>query len=583
MTDDRGNSKFLIELGEGEVFGERALIKKEPRKANVIANGFVECYYLDSNNFYSMLGEFVDDFNRINDLRNVKSLTMFKSLNDKRLRELMDKLELNKMYFGQRLVCVANTIIFVMSGKFESSLTGVEFSADGVCNVIGSLEVGSDSVAVAGAVSCVSEEGSLAIINVDIVVDIVHKNQEDELRLMKNKQGDASRSKSAVHSLSLASVIGDDDDQLLRTFEERRKATHRMRKQSLASYLCDSISQLRLLQPLGKGTFGNVFLCEHTRTGRLMALKCLDKSELVRIGHHHYVKREVQALKHFQHPFIAEYYGFIQTPRKVFILMEFISGGELWSHLYDEDEESSEGGMNGLSYYESALYAGTMLLALEHIHSRGFCYRDLKPENLLISPNGYLKMVDYGFAKQVPFVDRSGDVQYRTFTLCGTPDYMSPELVLSLGHDRSVDYWSLGVLLYELICGYTPFESNSQQRTFEKIVHSQKHLSFPVDFDPHCKSLIRRLMHSNPALRLGALQNGIADIKSHAFFSSQGVDFDKLMQQQLDMPFIPEPFDGNKHNTNWPSDAMIDLEFEQSVSVTDTYAAYFEDINTTES
>eukprot|EP01036_Dinobryon_divergens_P032797 gene32797-42457_t len=476
MTDDNGNSKFLIELGEGE-------------------------------------GGFVDNFNRMNDLRNVKSLAMFKSLNEKRLKELMDTLHVNKMFLGQRFVCETNSIVFVMSGRFESSVGNSEYSADSNTNVVGSLESGAEVVA--GALSCVSEEGSLAVISREIVTDLLQKNDEDQSTNRKS-------SGKAIGGVSSSS-----------------SAANRERRSSLAKYTCDNLTQLKLLQLLGKGTFGKVFL-----------------------GHHHYVRREVQALKHFQHPFISEYYGIVQSPRKIFISMEFISGGELWSHLYDNVESSSA---CGLGYYESALYTGSMLLALEHIHLMGFCYRDLKPENLLISANGYLKIVDYGFTKQVPFVDKAGQIQYRTFTLCGTPDYMAPELVLTQGHDRSVDYWALGVILFELICGYTPFESNHQKRTFEKIVHSQKYLSFPAEFDPHCKSLIRRLMHPNPALRLGALQNGIADIKNHAFFSSQNIDFEKLLDQQIEMPYQPAAFQFEWKNEPSSQGDQIDFEFEESV------------------
>ena len=105
--------------------------------------------------------------------------------------------------------------------------------------------------------------------------------------------------------------------------------------------------------------------------------------------------------------------------------------------------------------------------------------------------------------------------------------------MLTQGHDRSADYWAYGILIYELICRQTPFEGRTQQRTFEKIVHSTKQLTFPSGFDPHCKSLIRRLLHNNSALRLGALQNGFDDIRSHAFFVMQNVDFEKIRTKEV--------------------------------------------------
>jgi len=145
-------------------------------------------------------------------------------------------------------------------------------------------------------------------------------------------------------------------------------------------------------------------------------------------------------------------------------------------------------------------------------------------------------------------------------------------LILSQGHDRSCDYWAYGVLLYELLCGHTPFDSSNQQRTFEKIVHSQKHLSFPTEFDPHGKSLIRRLLHPNGALRLGALQNGIEDIKSHAFFSMRNLSFEALYHEEIEMPYIP--LQDSHHTEDHPTLQAIepiDLAFELQADVNNDY------------
>jgi serine/threonine protein kinase len=120
-----------------------------------------------------------------------------------------------------------------------------------------------------------------------------------------------------------------------------------------------------------------------------------------------------------------------------------------------------------------------------------------------------------------------------------------------------VDYWAFGVLIYELLCHHTPFEGRNQQRTFEKIVHSSKHLNFPSGFDPHCKSLVRRLLHHNPALRLGALQNGFDDIRSHAFFAMQNVDFEKLITMEVEMGSVPG---GSEAPTRDPASADIEKE-----------------------
>jgi len=226
-----------------------------------------------------------------------------------------------------------------------------------------------------------------------------------------------------------------------------------------------------------------------------------------------------------------------------------------------------------------ATYAGCILLALEHIHSQGYAYRDLKPENIIIGVDGYIKVVDFGFAKAVPYLHKSGQMQYRTFTLCGTPDYMAPEVVLTQGHDASADFWAYGVLIYELLCGHTPFAGKNQQRTFEKIVHSQKHLTFPQKFDAHAKSLIRRLLHPNASLRIGCLQNKCNDVKEHAFFVTQNVSFVKLMTKTTPISYRPELIE----NTD-KSIPTLDAHDEYNAFANPVYDEFFRDlsgINTT--
>lgn len=154
--------------------------------------------------------------------------------------------------------------------------------------------------------------------------------------------------------------------------------------------------------------------------------------------------------------------------------------------------------------------------------------------------------------------------------------------MLTQGHDKSADYWAFGALLYELLCGHTPFESSNQQRTFEKIVHSQKHLSFPSEFDPHAKSLIRRLLHPNAALRLGSLQNGIDDVKNHAFFTMSNIDFEGLLNLEVDMPYMPPEFELGKVSAASSSIENLDVEFELSQPEYEdelNYNSYFADLD----
>lgn len=564
ITDDSGNEQFLpYELGEGEVFGERALIKKEPRKANCVARGPVEVYFLESQDFYSMLGEFVETFNKINEFRIIRAISLFSEISDYRLKDLIRTLKSHRMFHGQRVVCDNDDIYLVMEGTFETS-TGLTFpTADGVRSIGDAEESAAD---VAGALTASSDEGLLVSFSRDILLDLQMKSKSDTSNSRKSML-DTRRSSSMLNDGKDGSVIltgagGEEIEKEIKASSMRRKASARARRSSCAHFQCHSLAELDIIQPLGKGTFGSVYLASHKTSGKRMALKCLDKKALVDSGQHHYVKREVIALQNFTHPFLAQYYGILLSAHKVFFLLEFISGGEMWTYIYDDAVNPNKNAWGGINLDDATNYAATVILALEHIHGLGYSYRDLKPENLLISENGYLKLVDFGFAKQIPFMNKKDEVQFRSFTLCGTPDYMAPELVLTQGHDKSIDYWAYGILIYEFICGRTPFESTNQQRTFEKIVHSQKHLSFPNDFNPHCKSLIRRLLHPNAALRLGALQNGFDDIKRHAFFVMQNTDFDGLMQQTVEMPYVPPVFEEGVTTTTTAVIEPIDLDFE---------------------
>lgn len=157
--------------------------------------------------------------------------------------------------------------------------------------------------------------------------------------------------------------------------------------------------------------------------------------------------------------------------------------------------------------------------------------------------------------------------------------YAYSEVVLTQGHDKSADYWALGVVLYELLCGSTPFEGRNQQRTFEKIVNSQKFLSFPKKFEPHAKSILRRLLHPNASLRIGALQNGGNDIREHAFFTTQNIDFDKLLKQEISMSYIPMIVPDNINNV--PDLTINDLNITEEINaeVSNEYNNYFGDLH----
>jgi cGMP-dependent protein kinase len=181
-------------------------------------------------------------------------------------------------------------------------------------------------------------------------------------------------------------------------------------------------------------------------------------------------------------------------------------------------------------------YSANVILAFKHLHDRGIAYRDLKPENLLIDELGYIKVIDFGFAKKFPFL-KNGQKQDKTYTLCGTPEYLAPEIVMSKGYDKSVDCWALGCLMYELFLARTPFQADYTTKIFQNIVAAEKNLSFPPKMDPQLVAVVQKLLAVNPAFRLGNLSGGIDDIIKDPFFST--VDWDAIRNRRARSPYVP--------------------------------------------
>jgi len=163
----------------------------------------------------------------------------------------------------------------------------------------------------------------------------------------------------------------------------------------------------------------------------------------------------------------------------------------------------------------------------EYLHSKHIIYRDLKPENILIDKSGYLKLTDFGFAKVC---------EGRTYTLCGTPEYLAPEILLNKGHGKPVDWWTFGVLLYEMIAGIDPFNDEDPMLIYQKILKGK--LKFPQSFDSNAKSLVKHMLESDLSKRYGNLKGGVDDIKTHRFF--KGLDWNSLLNMKISPPYCPK-------------------------------------------
>lgn len=282
-----------------------------------------------------------------------------------------------------------------------------------------------------------------------------------------------------------------------------------------------SLSDFSLLRTLGTGTFGRVRLVKYTTStavDKYFAMKIMKKCEVVRLKQERHVLAERWLLARLNFPFIVRMYGAYQDERNLYLLLEYIIGGELYSYLRRAGR---------FSISTARFYAAEILMAIEYLHSFDIAYRDLKPENLLLDARGHIKLSDFGFAKVVP---------ERTWTLCGTPEYLAPEIIANKGHGKSVDWWALGILIYEMIAGHPPFYDKTPFGTYEKILAGR--LEFDASkFDAISIDIIRRLLVADPAMRLGNLRGGAQDIRLHPWFA--GVDWNGLFKKTIQAPIQP--------------------------------------------
>lgn len=297
------------------------------------------------------------------------------------------------------------------------------------------------------------------------------------------------------------------------------------------------LEDYEIKQTLGTGSFGRVKLSKHKSTGKYVALKMLKKAEIIRLKQVDHVLSENSILGSISHPFIVNMDGFCQDERYLYLVLEYIPGGELFTYLRS---------VGSLEEAHAAFYAAQVVLIFEYLHSKNIIYRDLKPENVLIASDGYLKLTDFGFAKVV---------DGRTYTLCGTPEYLAPEILLNKGHGKPVDWWTLGILIYEMNAGIDPFTDDDPMEIYQKILKGK--IKFPKDFDKNCKSLVKHLLVSDLSKRFGNLKNGVADIKNHRWFAN--INWDWLLQKKIQAPYLPKvksPDDTSNFNSYPDSDSI---------------------------
>mmetsp|Transcript_40952 Transcript_40952/g.65841 ORF Transcript_40952/g.65841 Transcript_40952/m.65841 type:complete len:524 (-) Transcript_40952:55-1626(-) len=284
------------------------------------------------------------------------------------------------------------------------------------------------------------------------------------------------------------------------------------------------------LKVIGRGSFGKVMQVRKKDTGELFAMKILKKKALIAKHQVEHTNAERRILAALQHPFLMRLRFAFQTAAKLYFILDFCAGGELFFHLKKKRR---------FPEIQARFFVAETAMALGHLHTLDVVYRDLKPENILLQESGHIVLTDFGLSKFV-------DAEEQAHTFCGTPEYLAPEIVTNLGHGKPVDWWALGILLYELTVGIPPFYSQNVNEMYRKIQEAP--LLFPPNLTSECKSLISQLLNRNPKERLGSSRNDVEDIMRHPFFKD--LDWQKLYRKEIMPPFKPQVKDVDDYS-NW--------------------------------
>ena len=357
---------------------------------------------------------------------------------------------------------------------------------------------------------------------------LMKQTEQLSIALEAAKQGTPIAASLAILSTSAdrdASKKDEDEDE-----EEMEEPTVRTHVETETSELAGQQRKRKLgpedfelLRVVGQGAFGKVFQVRKKDTGEIFAMKVMKKDRVLEKDHGEYVRAERNALTAVVHPYIVTLRYSFQTSKKLYLVLDFISGGHLFFQLYRAGVFEEE---------LARLYTAEIVSAIAHLHSLGFVHRDLKPENVLLDSHGHVKVTDFGLAKG----NMSDAEHHRTNSFIGTMEYMAPEIIQGSGHGKAVDWWSTGILLYEMLCGMPPFRAKSKN-ALQKLIVSGK-LKLPTYLSTEAQNILKGLLQKDATKRLGYGEQGSQAVMKHPFF--KGIDWKKLNQRDIASPFQPK-------------------------------------------
>lgn len=347
---------------------------------------------------------------------------------------------------------------------------------------------------------------------------------------------------------------------------EYRDSAYESRRHSQFSGM--SMDNFRLLSVLGRGHFGKVILTQYRNTGEYFAIKALKKGDIIARDEVESLlseKRIFEVANTMRHPFLVNLFACFQTEAHVCFVMEYAAGGDLMMHIHADV----------FTEPRAVFYAACVVLGLQYLHESKIIYRDLKLDNLLLDTEGYVKIADFGLCKEgIGFGDRTG-------TFCGTPEFLAPEVLTETSYTRAVDWWGLGVLIFEMLVGESPFPGDDEEEVFDSIVNDE--VRYPRFLSLEAIAIMRRLLRKNPERRLGSSERDAEDVKKQAFFRT--IQWDELLLRRVKPPFVPtvhsvedvsnfdEEFTSEKPQLTPPKEPRPLTDEEQSLFRDFTYMA----------
>ncbi|XP_043718229.1 serine/threonine-protein kinase AtPK2/AtPK19-like [Telopea speciosissima] len=343
-----------------------------------------------------------------------------------------------------------------------------------------------------GPSTCVSQSLKLSMLT-------LHET-EDSLQLLECVNGEAPKKPTSDNTiLEKSSSHGDDQS---------------LKNQSVG------LEDFEVMKVVGQGAFGKVFQVRKKGTSEIYAMKVMRKDKIMEKNHAEYMKAERDILTKVDHPFIVQLRYSFQTKYRLYLVLDFVNGGHLFFQLYH----------HGLFREDLArIYTAEIVSAVSHLHANGIMHRDLKPENILLGADGHAMLTDFGLAKEF-------DESTRSNSLCGTVEYMAPEIVLGKGHDKAADWWSVGVLLFEMLTGKPPFIGGNRGKIQQKIIKDK--IKLPGFLSSEAHSLLKGLLQKDASKRLGSGPGGNEEIKRHKWFKQ--INWKKLEARQIQPSFCPE-------------------------------------------